>query len=117
MADEEEEIDGCKENRCENGGTCISLDGGDFKCECTPHFEGKTCKCKDNLKTSFLNLRLKITLSYVYDFVVCWNYYASVTCMIFTCFYTLDIYIHVLTQRMGKSFLSCEINIDDKDFK
>lgn len=33
----------CASSPCDNGGTCISLPGGDFKCHCPKGFQGKTC--------------------------------------------------------------------------
>lgn len=33
----------CASSPCDNGGTCISLQGGDFKCHCLKGFQGKTC--------------------------------------------------------------------------
>lgn len=33
----------CASSPCNNGGTCISLPGGDFKCHCPKGFQGKTC--------------------------------------------------------------------------
>lgn len=33
----------CASSPCNNGGTCISMSGGDFKCHCPKGFQGKTC--------------------------------------------------------------------------
>lgn len=33
----------CASSPCNNGGTCISSPGGDFKCQCTKGFQGRTC--------------------------------------------------------------------------
>ncbi|XP_011185073.1 cubilin homolog [Zeugodacus cucurbitae] len=37
------ELDSCKSNPCDNGGTCINMFGG-FLCQCTKNFEGATCQ-------------------------------------------------------------------------
>ncbi|XP_053948471.1 cubilin homolog [Anastrepha ludens] len=37
------ELDSCKSNPCENGGTCINIFSG-FICKCTKNFEGSTCQ-------------------------------------------------------------------------
>lgn len=33
----------CASSPCNNGGTCISMPGGNFKCHCPKGFQGKTC--------------------------------------------------------------------------
>lgn len=43
----------CSSSPCHNGGTCTSLPGGNFKCNCPKGFEGKTCsddveECQSN---------------------------------------------------------------------
>ncbi|XP_036318853.1 cubilin homolog [Rhagoletis pomonella] len=37
------ELDSCKSNPCENGGTCINIFSG-FICKCPKNFEGATCQ-------------------------------------------------------------------------
>ncbi|XP_050328157.1 cubilin homolog [Bactrocera neohumeralis] len=37
------ELDSCKSNPCDNGGTCINMFGS-FLCQCTKNFEGATCQ-------------------------------------------------------------------------
>ncbi|XP_063803148.1 brevican core protein isoform X2 [Pseudophryne corroboree] len=48
--------DDCYPNPCENGGTCVEEDDGDFRCLCLPGYFGKVCeinvdKCLDDWDT------------------------------------------------------------------
>ena len=36
------DINDCSPNPCQHGGSCLDL-VADFRCSCTPGFEGKTC--------------------------------------------------------------------------
>ena len=35
-------LDQCKQNPCQNGGTCDNKDGG-YSCSCLPQWSGKNC--------------------------------------------------------------------------
>ncbi|XP_078357479.1 uncharacterized protein LOC144642389 [Oculina patagonica] len=43
-------VDPCALNHgCQNGGTCINLDGGYYRCECTSQYTGNYCQTGENV--------------------------------------------------------------------